>query len=96
VTIQNGNLKETSMKILKKYGIENEKVFKILSDDENDVSAEKDDILSSHVHNVLIGNNQIALKSAEKSAQVTFQSYVYVFIFDWFQKTILSSWKDSL
>ncbi len=63
------------MKILRKYGIDNEKVLKILSDDEYDISTEKDDILLNHVHNFLIGNNRIALESAEKSAQVICQHY---------------------
>lgn len=70
------------MKILRKYGIDNEKVLKILSDDENDISTEKDDILLNHVHNFLIGNNRIALESAEKTAQVIIcQHYSFKFHF---------------
>ena len=101
VTLQNGNLKETSLKILKKYGIKNEKVFKILSDNENDILTEKDDNSAlSHVHNFLIGNNRIALESAEKSAQVIFQPYSHTLeqpsvaiVLDLFRSNFLSTEK---
>jgi hypothetical protein len=65
--LQESNLNETSISILKKFSIEDQKFFDILKNEKLRKLVKSSD----HVHNFLIGNNTLALESARKSASVS-------------------------
>jgi glycerate-2-kinase len=65
--LQESNLNESSISILKKFSIEDQKLFDILKNEKLRKLVKSSD----HVHNFLIGNNTLALESARKSASVS-------------------------